>query len=111
VAVQDHKAPARLSLLSLGDPFTDSPAAGLPAHRPLAHSPSGSTFDDVELAHYALSRLWFEDEQYRKARAQHPHAQPLTWPLPTFFRDGVDVAIACLEQYARQLSDQRAMNG
>ena len=111
MAVHDHTAPARLSLRSLGDPFTDSPAAGLPAHRPLAHSPRGTTFDDVALAHYALSRLWFEDEQYRKAKAKHPNAQPLTWPLPTLFKDGVAVAIQCLEQYAKQLSDERAKNG
>ncbi|WP_445143612.1 hypothetical protein [Dyella sp. Tek66A03] len=105
MAVHDHTAPARPSLCSLGDPFTDPPAADLPAHRPLAHSPRGTTFDDVALAHYALSRLWFEDESYRKAKARHPKAEPLTWPLPTLFKDGVAVAIQCLEQYARQLSN------
>ena len=111
MAVHDHTAPARLAFLSLGDPFTDSLAAGLPAHRPQAPSPRGTTFDDVALAHYALSRLWFEDEQYRKAKAKHPSAEPLTWPLPTLFKDGVAVAIWCLEQYAKQLSDERAKNG
>ena len=103
MAVHDHTAPARLSIPTLGDPFAASPAAGLPAHRPQAHSPRGTTFDDVALAHYALSRLWFEDEQYRRARANLPGAEPLTWPLPTLFKDGVAVAIRCLEQYARQL--------
>jgi hypothetical protein len=111
MAVHDHTAPARLAFLSLGDPFIASPAAGVPAHRPQAPSPRGTTFDDVALAHYALSRLWFEDELYRKAKAKHPSAEPLTWPLPTLFKDGVAVAIACLEQYAKQLSDERAMNG
>ncbi len=111
MAVHDHTAPARLSFPSLGDPFAASPAAGPLAHGPQAHSPRGTTFDDVALAHYALSRLWFEDEQYRRAKAVHPTAEPLTWPLPTFFKDGVAVAIQCLEHYARQLSDERAMNG
>jgi|SRR5579859_1343782 len=111
MAVHDHTAPARLSFPSMGDPFTDSPAAGPPAHGPQAPSPRGTTFDDVALAHYALSRLWFEDEQYRRAKAMHPNAMPLTWPLPTLFKDGVAVAIQCLEQYARQLSDERAMTG
>ncbi len=111
MAVHDHTAPARLSFLSLGDPFAASPAADPLANRPQAHSPRGTTFDDVALAHYALSRLWFEDEQYRRAKANHPDAEPLTWPLPTLFKDGVAVAIRCLEHYARQLSDERAMNG
>ncbi|WP_445143494.1 hypothetical protein [Dyella sp. Tek66A03] len=111
MAVHDHTVPARQSFLALGDPFTDSPAAGLSAHRPQAPSPRGTIFDDVALAHYALSRLWFEDELYRKAKAKHPNAQPLTWPLPTLFKDGVAVAIQCLEQYAKQLSNNRPMNG
>ncbi|WP_445145250.1 hypothetical protein [Dyella sp. Tek66A03] len=111
MAVHDHTAPAHLSFLSPGDPFTSSPAADPLAHGPQAHSPCGTTFDDVALAHYALSRLWFEDEQYRKAKANHPGAEPLTWPLPTLFKDGVAVAIRCLEHYAKQLSDERAMNG
>ena len=104
MAVHDHTAPARPSFRSLGDPFTDAScrATGSPS---LARSPRGTTFDDIAQAHYALSRLWFEDEQYRKAKAKHPTAQPLTWPLPTFFKDGVDMAIVCLEQYARQLGD------
>ncbi|WP_266183214.1 hypothetical protein [Dyella humicola] len=63
MAVHDHTAPARLSFPSLGDPFAASPASGPPAHRPQAHPPHGTTFDDVALAHYALSRLWFEDER------------------------------------------------
>ncbi|WP_445147010.1 hypothetical protein [Dyella sp. Tek66A03] len=111
MAVHDHTAPARLAFLSLGDPFIAPPAANPPAHGPQAHSPRRTTFDDVALAHYALSRLWFEDEQYRKAKAKHPGAAPLTWPLPTLFKDGVAVAIWCLEQYAKQLSDERAKNG
>ena len=111
MAVHDHTAPARLSFPSLGDPFADSPAADPLAHRPQTPSPRGMTFDDVALAHYALSRLWFEDERYRRAEAIHPAAKPLIGPLPTPFRDGVAMAIQCLEQYARQLSDERAMNG
>ena len=111
MAVHDHTAPARLPFLSLGDPFIASPGAGPPAHLPPAHPPRGTTFDDVALAHYALSRLWFEDEQYRRAKAKHPAAEPLTWPLPTLFKDGVAVALRCLEHYARQLGDERAMNG
>jgi hypothetical protein len=111
MAVHDHTAPARPSFLSLGDPFCHSPAADPLAHGPQAHSLRLSTLDDIALAHYALSRLWFEDEQYRKAKAKHPGAEPLTWPLPTLFKDGVAVAIQCLEHYAKRLSDERAMNG
>ena len=104
LATVDHTAAARPSFRSLGDPFTDASCRATGSSS-LAHSPRGTTFDDVALAHYALSRLWFEDEQYRKAKAKHPTAQPLTWPLPTFFKEGVDMAIVCLEQYARQLGD------
>ncbi|WP_445144870.1 hypothetical protein [Dyella sp. Tek66A03] len=111
MAVHDHTAPARLSFPTLGDPFTASFAAGLPAHRPQASSPRGTTFDDVALAHYALAQLWFEDERYRAAKARQISAEPMTWPLPPLFKEGVTVAIQCLEQYPKQLSDERAMNG
>jgi hypothetical protein len=111
MAVHDHTAPARLSLHSLGDPFTASPAAGLPAHRPQAPSLRLSTLDDVALALYCLEQLRIEDERYRTAQARHSSAKPMTWPLPPRFREGVTVAIQCLEQYTKQLSDERAMNG
>ncbi|MFC4525513.1 hypothetical protein ISN76_04595 [Dyella halodurans] len=111
MAVHDHTAPARLSFSSLGDPFTASPAADPPAHGPQAYSLRLSTLDDVALAHYALAQLWFEDERYRVARARHNSAEPMTWPLPPLFKQGVTVAIQCLEQYAKQLGDEQAMNG
>jgi hypothetical protein len=94
----------------LGDPFADPPAAEPPAcHQ--AHSLRLSTLDDVALAHYALAQLWFEDERYRVAQARHCAAEPMTWPLPPLFKEGVTMAIQCLEQYAKQLSAERAMTG
>ena len=111
MAVHDHTAPARLSFLPSGDPFTASPAADLPVHAPQAHSQRPATLDDVALAHYALAQLWFEDERYRVAKARRSSAKPMAWPLPTLFKEGVTLAIQCLEQYAKQLSDERAMNG
>ena len=111
MAVHDHTAPARLSFLFSGDPFTDSPAADPPARGPQAHSQRPATLDDVALAHNALAQLWFEDERYRVAMARRSNAKPVAWPLPTLFKEGVTVAIQCLEQYAKQLGDERAMNG
>ncbi|MFC4526075.1 hypothetical protein ISN76_13230 [Dyella halodurans] len=110
MAVHDHTAPARLSFPSLGDPFIASPAADPMAQGPQAHSPCHATLDDVALAHYALAQLWFEDEQYRVAKARCLPRQAHTWPLPPLFKDGVSMAIRCLEQYAKQLSDEQAMN-
>jgi hypothetical protein len=76
MAVHDHTAPAHLSFLSLGDPFTASPAADLSAHGPQAHSPRLVTLDDVALAHYVLAQLWFEDERCRVAKARCSSAKP-----------------------------------
>jgi hypothetical protein len=93
----------------LGDPFTASPAAGPQAFRH-AHSLRLSTLDDVALAHYALAQLWLEDERYRAAKAGRSSVKPMAWPLPPLFKEGVTMAIQCLEQYAKQRSIERAMN-
>jgi hypothetical protein len=111
MAVRDHTAPARPSFLSLGDPFTASPAADLPAHGPQAQSQRPATFDDVALAHYALAQLWFEDERYRVAKARRSSAKPITWPLSPQFKEGLTMAMRCLEQYAKQLGVEREING
>jgi hypothetical protein len=111
MAVHDHTAPAHLSFSSLGDPFADSLAAGLPAHRPQAHSLRLSTLDDVALALHCLAQLCIEDERYRTAWATHCTTKPMAWPLPPLFKLGVTVAIQCLEQYTKQLSDERATKG
>jgi hypothetical protein len=94
----------------LGDPFAASPDAGPPAcHQ--AHSLRLSTLDDVALAHYALAQLWFEDERYRVATARCSSTKPMTWPLPPLFKEGLTLAMQCLEQYAKQLSAERMTNG
>jgi hypothetical protein len=64
--------------------------------------------DDVALALYALAQLSLEDERYRHA-VRHPDVPPLV-PLPPLFRQGVTVAMQCLEQYARQLGQEQALN-
>jgi hypothetical protein len=110
MAVHDHTAPARLSI-SLGDPFTASLAADPMAHDPQAHSPRHVTLDDIALAHYALAQLWFEDERYRVAKARCSSTKPMTWPLPSLFKEGLTMAMQCLEQYAQQLGIERAMTG
>jgi hypothetical protein len=110
MAVHDHTAPARLSFPSLGDPFAASPAADPPTHGPQAHSLRLSTLDDVALALHCLAQLCVEDERHRIAKAGSCSAKPMAWPLPPVFRQGVTVAIQCLEQYAKQLGDERAMN-
>jgi hypothetical protein len=111
MAVHDHTAPARPSFPCWGDPFTASPAAEPTAHDPQAYSPRHATLGDVALAHDALAQLWFEDERYRVAKAGCSSAKPVTWPLPPLVKDGVTMAIQCLEQYAKQLSAERAMTG
>ena len=111
MAVHDHTAPARLSFLSSGDPLADLLAANRMANNPQALPLRRATLDDVALALYALAQMWVEDEQYRAARARHGTAKPMAWPLPPLFKEGVTVAIQCLEQYAKQLSDEQATNG
>ncbi|AIF49536.1 hypothetical protein HY57_20860 [Dyella japonica A8] len=64
--------------------------------------------DDVALALYALARLRQEDERYRHA-VRHPGLPSLA-PLPPLLRQGVAVAMQCLEQYARQLGERRTLS-
>ncbi|MFC4528355.1 hypothetical protein ISN76_15115 [Dyella halodurans] len=111
MAVHDHTAPARLSFSSSGDPFAASPAADPLAQSHQAHSPRHATLDEVAQAHHALAQLWFDDERYRVAKARCLPRQAHTWPLPPLFKEGVSLAIRCLEQYAKQLGDKQAMNG
>jgi hypothetical protein len=35
----------------------------------------------------------------------------MTWPLPSLFKEGLTMAMQCLEQYAQQLGIERAMTG
>jgi hypothetical protein len=37
--------------------------------------------------------------------------QAVTWPFPPPFKEALTMAIQCLEQYAKKLSVERAMNG
>ena len=102
----DHKARACLSV-----PSGNAPRVSPCADPPASHAPPASlrlsTLDDVALALYALAQLCLEDERSHAAR--HPDVPPLV-PLPPRFRQGVAVAMQCLEQYARQLGDKQALN-
>jgi len=108
MAVHDHTAPARPSRPT-DDTFTARSTAGSPAS---GSTPSLrlSTLDDIALAHYALAQLWFEDERFRVAREMHIHAEPMAQPLAPLFKEGVSIAIRCLEQYAGELAAQRKVN-
>jgi len=109
MAVHDHTAPARPSFPHLGDPFSRSRAANATAHAP-THAPRICTFDDVALALYALTNLCIEDDRRLAAQARQTIAGPAPRPLPPRFRQGLTMAIQCLEQYARQLGNERAVN-
>jgi hypothetical protein len=110
MAVHDHTAPARPFFPPTGDAFSHSPAADSTARCSQAPSLRLSTLDDVALALYALAQMCRDDERCRTAKAGQSTATPMARPLPPLFRQGVTVAIQCLEQYARQLGDMRAMN-
>jgi len=107
MANDDHKARACPAVLS-GNASSVSPFADPPVSRGSPVSLRLSTLDDVTLALYALAQLCLEDERSRRA-ARHPDVPPLL-PLSPLFRQGVAVAMQCLEQYARQLGQERAMN-
>ncbi|WP_109125153.1 hypothetical protein [Dyella sp. C11] len=109
MAVHDHTARARLSFPA-GDALNATPNADPTAHRPSPYSLRLSTLDDIALAHYALSQLWLEDEKCRTALAKKIATETPAWPLPPLFKEGVSLAIQCLEQHARQLDGKRAMN-
>jgi hypothetical protein len=111
MAVRDHTARARLSFSASGDPLTDPPAAELSAHRSNASSLRLSTLDDVALALYSLAVLCSEDDRFQSAQARRIPAELTVWPLPPLFREGLVVAMQCLEHYAKHLGDQRARNG
>ena len=111
MAVHDHTAPAHLSFPTLGDPFGNSSAADPLADAPQAHSLRLSTLDDVALALHCLVQLCLEDERYGMARARHSSAEPIARPLPPRFKQGVTLAIQCLEQYAKKLGNERAKTG
>ncbi|MHA6204787.1 hypothetical protein ACXU4B_10210 [Dyella soli] len=108
MAVHDHTAPARPSYPT-DDAFTAGSAADRPTSGP-AHSMRLSTLDDIALAHHALAQLWLEDERFRVARERHIHAEPMAWPLTPMFKEGVSVAIRCLELYALQLAGKQKAN-
>ena len=110
MAIHDHTARARLSFSSSGDTLTAPPATESSVSCAMAPSLRLSHLDDVALALYALAALCIEDESCRKAQARQITAEPALWPLPPLFREGVQVAMQCLEQYARQLDGRRDMN-
>ena len=106
MANYDHKARPCLSV-PLGHAPRVPPAADPPAGGFTSSSLRLSTLDDVALALYALAQLRLEDERYRDA-ARHPDASARV-PLPPSFRQGITVAMQCLEQYARQLGVERTL--
>jgi hypothetical protein len=107
MATSDHKARACLSIPS-GNASRVSPSADPPVSHRSPASLRLSTLDDVALALYALAQLCLEDERSRHV-ARHSDVPPLL-PLAPLFRQGVAVAVQCLEQYARQLGQERALN-
>ena len=110
MAIRDHTAPARLSV-PLGKAFSDPSGADPQASASPTHSLRLSTLDDVALALYSLAVMCIEDERCRSAQATVvPTAEPATFPLPPLFREGLVVAIQCLENYAEQLGPRQAMN-
>ncbi|SDJ82339.1 hypothetical protein SAMN04487785_10430 [Dyella jiangningensis] len=107
MATNDHKARS-CPFVSPGQRPRVLPTAGSPATCLSAASLRLSTLDDVALALYALAQLCQEDERHRLANRQP--GVPSQVPLPPLFRQGVAVAMQCLEQYARQLGDRRPLN-
>ncbi len=107
MANSDHKARSCRFVPARQRPRV-SPTAGPPATCPSTASLRLSTLDDVALALYALAQLCQEDERQRDA-GQHAGLSPPA-PLPPLFRQGVAVAMQCLQQYARQLGDRRPLS-
>jgi len=110
MAIRDHKARAHPSVsegIALSDPFD----AYLPASPTQAHSLRVSTLDDVALALYALVVLDNDDERCRRTQAYVlPEVEPLARPLPPLFKEGLGVAIQCLEGLALRLGSRGTRN-
>jgi hypothetical protein len=110
MATHDHTARARPTF-SLGKALSDPSDAYPLVSSPPAHSLRPSTLDDVALALYSLAVLCIEDERHRRAQARPiPVGEPLTWPLPPLFKEGLVVAMQCLEEFGTQLGPRRAVN-
>jgi hypothetical protein len=64
------------------------------------------TRGDIALAVLALTRLRYDSEQCRQARARGFPGRPLEWPLPTVVTASLGTAIQCLQQYASLLGHE-----
>ena len=106
MATYDHKARPCLSVPSGHAPRVP-PAADPPAGSFTPSSLRLSTLDDVAFALYALTQLSLEDQRLHHV-VRHPDVPPRV-PLPPRFRQGITVAMQCLEQYARHLGDERTL--
>jgi hypothetical protein len=76
----------------------------------MAHALRLSTLDDVALALYALGRVRDDVERSLTEQVRLPTSEPVMPMLSPFQRDGLGVAIQCLEQYALWLSEARVVN-
>jgi hypothetical protein len=109
MAIRDHTARTR--------PFV--PPDGTLAVSPGDPSSSGavwpetlrlSTLDDIALAVFALTRLRYDSERYRKAQAWGLPVKPVEWPLSIAVTASLATAIHCLRQYAGLLGHEPPVN-
>ncbi len=64
------------------------------------------TRGDIALAVLALTRLRYDSEQCRQARARGFPGRPLEWPLPVLVTASLGTAIQSLQQYASLLGHE-----
>jgi hypothetical protein len=105
MATHDHTVRIRPSVPPGG---TLTPPSGDPLRTRVAWPDTlrRGTRDDIALAVLALTRLRYDSEQRRQARARGFPGRLLEWPLPVVIAASLGTAIQCLQQYASLLGHE-----
>ncbi len=109
MATHDHTVRIRPSVPTDG---TLTPPSGDPRHTRVAWPETlrHCTRGDIALAVLALTRLRYDSEKTRQARARGFPGRLLEWPLPMVVTASLGTAIQCLQQYASLLGHEPRVN-
>jgi len=109
MAIRDHTVRIRSSVPP-DDTLTPPPRDPSSTEEAWPETRRHSTRGDIALAVLTLTRLRLDSEQCRHAQARGFPGRALPWPLPVAVTTSLGMAIHCLQQYARLLSDEPRVN-
>jgi hypothetical protein len=109
MAIHDHTARIRPSVPP-DDTITPSSGDTPPTRTAWPDTLRRGAQGDIALAVLALTRLRYDSEQCRQARARGFPGRPPEWPLPAAVTASLGIAIQCLRQYASLLDHEPRVN-